>query len=105
MGDVPPHAPQAHAHGARVGVGWHQLVGRTAADVHVHAAHHHRVGRGADDIPPAGNVPLLHQVGDVHRRRGAGDARLLRQLLLGDEGVLLNPFENLSFPLGHGLAS
>ena len=105
VGDVPPHAPQAHAHLAGVGVGSHQLPVGPAADVHVDAANHHRVGRCADDVALAGDVALLHQVGDVHRHRRAGDARLVCQLLLGDQGVLLNPPENLPFPLGHGLAS
>ena len=105
VGDVSPHASQAHADLAGVGICGHQGPVGPAPDVDVHAAHHHRVGGGADDISLAGDMSLLHQVGDVHRRRRAGDPRLVRQLLLGDEGIFLDPSEDLPFPLGHGIAS
>ena len=105
VGDVPPHAPQAHANLAGVGVSGHQGLVGPAADVHIHAPHHHGVRGGADDISLPGDVALLHQVGDMDRRRGAGDPRLVRQLLLGDQRIFLNPLEDLPFPLGHGTAS
>ena len=102
VGDIPPHAPQADAHRPGVGVRAHQRGGGHAADVHIYPAHHHGIGGGGDDIPLAGDVALFHQIGYVHRHRGPGDARLVRQLLLGDQGVLLNPSEDLALPLGHG---
>ena len=100
VGDVSAQAAQRGGHLAGVGIPRHHR-----ADVHVHAAHHHDVGRGAQQIAPPGDVALLHQVGDMHRRAGTGDARLFRQLLLGDHGVLPDPLQYLSFPLGHGLTS
>ena len=39
VGDVAPHAPQAHAHLARVGVRRHQFPVGPPADVQVDAAH------------------------------------------------------------------
>ena len=48
-----------------------------------------------DDVAFAGDVALLHQVGDVHRHGGPGDPRLVCQLLLGDQGVLFNPVQKL----------
>ena len=105
VGDVPPHAPQAHPHPAGVGVPGDQRAGGATPDVHVHAPHHHGVGRCAQDVALPGDMSLFHQVGDVHRRRGPGDPRLVCQLLLGDHGVLLNPAQELPFPLGHGVAS
>ena len=105
VGDVAPHAPQAHAHLARVGVRRHQLPVGPPADVQVDAPHDYHIRSGADDVALAGDMALLHQIGDVYRHRRAGDARFVRQLLLGDQGVLLNPLENLPFPLSHGLSS
>jgi len=75
------------------------------ADVQVDAPHDYHIRSGADDVALAGDMALLHQIGDVYRHRRAGDARFVRQLLLGDQGVLLNPLENLPFPLSHGLSS
>ena len=102
MGNIAAHASQAHAHLAGVGVLRHQLVQGTATNVQIDAPHHHRIGGGTDDVALAGDVPLLHQVGDMYRRRRPGDARLVRQLLLGDHRVLLDPFQDLPLPLGHG---
>ena len=81
------------------------IPGGLPADVHSHAPHHGHVRRGVDDVALAGDVALFHQVGDVHRHGGPGDARLIRQLLLGDEGIFLDPVQKLPFPLGHGPAS
>ena len=81
------------------------IPGGPAADVHVHAAHHRDVGSRVDDVPLAGDIALFHQVGDVHCHGGPGDARLVRQLLLGDQGIFLNPVQQLPFPLGHGTTS
>ena len=72
------------------------------ADIHIDPAHHHGVGGGGHDIALAGDVALFHQVGYVHRHRGPGDARFVRQLLLGNQGIFLNPPKDLPFPLGHG---
>ena len=105
VGDVPAHAPQAHPHGPGVGVMLHRHLRRPAADVHVDAAHHRHIGRRVDDVALAGDIPLFHQVGDVHRHGGPGDAGLFRQLLLGDQGIFLDPVQDLPFPLGHGTAS
>ena len=105
VGDVPAHAAQTHPHRTGVGVPVHRHLRRPAADVHVDAAHHRDIGRCMDDVAFAGDVALLHQVGDVHRHGGPGDAGLLRQLLLGDERVFFDPVQNLPFPLGHGAAS
>ena len=105
VGDVPPDAAQAHAHLTGVGVPGDQRPEGPPANVHVHAAHHHRIGRGAHDVPPPGNVPLAHQVGDMHCRRGAGDPRLVCQLLLADHRVLFNPAQELTLTLCHPVAS
>ena len=105
VGDVASHAAQAHAHGTGIGILSHQGTGGGAADIHVYAAYHRHIRGGADDIALAGNVSFFHQVGNVHRRGGAGDACLVRQLLLGDHGVFLDPVQDLSFPLRHGVTS
>ena len=102
VGDVAAHAAQAHPHPAGVGILCHQFLTGGAADVHVHPAHHHCVGGGADDVALAVDVALFHQIGDVDGHRRAGDARPVGQLLLGDQGIFLNPLEDLGFPLGHG---
>ena len=105
VGNVAPHAPQADAHPAGIGVLGHQFVGGAAADVHIHPADDHGVGGGVDDVALAHDISFFHQIGDMHGHRGPGDARLVRQLLLGDEGILLDPSEQLPFPLGHGAHS
>ena len=105
MGDVSSHTAQGHAHSAGIGVLAHQRSVGRAADVHVHPAHHHGVWGGADDVAFAVDIALFHQVGDVDRYRRAGDPRPVRQLLLGDEGIFLDPLQDLGLPLGHGLAS
>ena len=51
--------------------------------------------------PEADEILADYQVGDMHSDGGAGDPRLVRQLLLGDEGVFLNPVQKLPLPLGH----
>ena len=99
VGNIPAHAAQTHPHRAGVGVPVHRHLRRPAADVHVDAAHHRDIGRCMDDVAFAGDVALLHQVGDVHRHGGPGDAGLFRQLLLGDERVFFDPVQNLPFPL------
>ena len=91
VGDVPPHAAQAHPHHAGVGVLHDGHLAGPAANVHVHAAHHGDIGRRVDNVAFAGDIALFHQVGDVHRHGGTGDARLVRQLLLGNQGIFLNP--------------
>ena len=103
VGDVPPHAAEAHPHAAGVGVRRAQRRVRPAADVHVHAPDDHRVGRGGQDVALAGDIALFHHVGDVDAHRGPGDARLLRQLLLGDHRVFLDPAKDLPLALGHAL--
>ena len=103
VGDVPAHPAGAHAHGAGVGVLAHQLLIGAASDVHVHAAYHGDIGAAGDDISLAGDAALFHQIGNMHRHTGAGDARPVRQLLLGDGGVRLDPVENLPFALRHGV--
>ena len=105
VGDVPPHAAQRRGHPAGVGVPRHQRRGGHRADVHIHAAHHHDVGRLPQQVAPPGDVSLFHQVGDVHRHGGPGDPRLVCQLLLGDQGVLFDPVQKLPLPLGHGYPS
>ena len=105
VGDVAAHAAQRGGHLAGIGVPGHQRRVGHRADVHVHAAHHHDIGLGAQQITPSGDIALFHQVGDMHRRTGTGNARLFRQLLLGDHGILADPLQYLSFPLGHGLTS
>ena len=105
VGDVPPHAAQAHPYHTGVGVLHDGDLAGPAADVHIHAAHHGDVGGRVDDIALAGDVALFHQVGDVHRHGGPGDPRLVCQLLLGDQGVLFNPVQKLPLPLGHGCPS
>ena len=58
-----------------------------------------------DDVALTLDDALFHQVGDVDRYRRAGDARPIRQLLLGNEGILFDPAQDLPFPLGHTIAS
>ena len=101
VGDVPAHAPQAHAHPARVGVPGDQGAHGPSADVHVGSPHHHRIGRGAQDVAPPGDMPLLHQIRHMDRRRGPGDPRLVCQLLLADHRVLFNPAQELTLTLCH----
>ena len=91
VGNVPAHTAQAHPHHARVGVLHHQHLAGPAADVHVHAAHHGDIGGRVDNVALAGDIALFHQVGDVYRHRGTGDPGLVRQLLLGDKRIFLNP--------------
>ena len=105
MGNVPPHAPHAHRNLAGVGIPPHQRAGGLPPDVHIHRAGHHHVAAGGQDVAPAHNVALLHQVGDMHRHRRAGNPRPLGQGLLGDHRVLCNPVQNLLLPLGHPLTS
>ena len=105
MGDVPAHAAKAHPHHAGVGILHDGDLAGPAADVHIHAAHHGDIGGRVDDVAFAGDIALFHQVGDVHRHGGSGDARLVRQLLLGDQGVLFNPVQKLPLTLGHGYPS
>ena len=85
VGNVAPHAPQADAHPAGIGVLGHQFVGGAAADVHIHPADDHGVGGGVDDVALAHDISFFHQ--------------------MGDEGILLDPSEQLPFPLGHGAHS
>ena len=101
VGDVAAHAAQGRGHAARIGIPRHQPVGADRADVHVHAAHHHDVLLLPEQVAPPGDVALLHQVGDMHGGAGTGDARLLRQLLLGDQRVLPYPLQYLSLTLCH----
>ena len=105
VGDVAAYAAQRGGDAPGIGVPRHQRRMRHRADVHVHAAHHHDVGVGAQQIAPPDDVALLHQAGDVYRRAGAGDTGLFGQLLLGDHGVFPDPLQKLSLPLGHGIAS
>ena len=105
VGNVPAHTPQAHPDGAGIGIRRHQRAEGTAADVHIDASHHHGVGAGAQHIPPAGDIALGHQVGDVHRHRGPGDAQLLGDGLLGNHGIRFDHLQNLPLALGHGTAS
>ena len=104
VGNVAAHAAGTHAYGAGIGIPRHQLTVRTAADVHVHTAHHGDIRTAGDDVPLPGDAALFHQVGDMHRYAGAGDPRTVRQLLLGDHGVRLDPVEDLSFSLRHGFS-
>ena len=102
VGDVPAHAAGAHAHGTGIGVLTHQGLIGPAADVHIHAAHYGDIGAACHNIPLAGDAALFHQIGDVYRHAGAGDACPVRQLLLGDHRIRLDPVEDLSLTLCHG---
>ena len=105
VSDVPPHTAQAHPYHTGVGVLHDGNLAGPAADVHIHAAHHGDIGGRVDDVALAGDVALFHQVGDVHRHGGSGDPRLVRQLLLGDQGIFLDPVQKLPLSLGHGHSS
>ena len=100
VGNVPSHPAQAHSHMAGVGVRRNQGAEGSAADVHIHAPHHHAVAAGAENIAFPGDVALLGQVGNMHPHGGAGNPQSLRHLLLGDHGIGSNQLQNLSFPLG-----
>ena len=102
VGDVPPYTPQGGVYGPGVGIPGDQRRLRAAPDVHVDAPDDGDIGRGLDNVALSGDIALFHQVGDMHGDGGAGNPRLVRQLLLGDEGVFLDPVEQLPFPLGHG---
>ena len=101
VSDVPPHTAQAHPYHAGVGVLHDGDLAGPAADVHIHTAHHGDVGGRVDDVALAGDVALFHQVGDVYRHGGSGDPRLVRQLLLRDQGIFLDPVQKLPLSLGH----
>ena len=105
VGDVAAHAAQGRGHMAGIGVPGHQLPGGHRADVHVHAAYHRHIRGSADNVALAGDAALFHQVGYVHRHAGAGDAGLVRQLLLRDRGVFPDPLQQLALSLGHRLTS
>ena len=90
---------------AGIGVPGHQLPGGHRADVHVHAAYHRHIRGSADNVALAGDAALFHQVGYVHRHAGAGDAGLVRQLLLRDHGIFPDPLQQLALSLGHRLTS
>ena len=102
--DVVGDAAHRHADEARVGVLHHQGFPAAAHEVDVHRADAHHIAlRGlGEDVALAQDVALLGKIRDVDRHGGAGDARLLRQLLLGDAGILPDPVQDLLFPLGHG---
>ena len=104
VGDVAAYPAGGEQHPPGVGVLRDGLFGGIAADVHVGAAHHRDIGGGVDDVPLAADAALFHQIGDVHRHAGAGDARLLRQLLLGDHRIFRDPVEDLPLALCHALA-
>ena len=101
VGDVPTHTAQIHGDPAGVRVGSDQRSEGTPTNVHVDAAHHHRVAAGAQNIAPPGDEPLPGQVGDVNRGAGSGNSQGIRDLLLGDEGILFNELQYLPFPLCH----
>ena len=104
LADVVGDAAHRHADEARVGVLHHQGFPAAAHEVDVHRADAHHIAlRGlGEDVALAQDVALLGKIRDVDRHGGAGDARLLRQLLLGDAGILPDPVQDLLFPLGHG---
>ena len=105
MGNVPAHAAQADGDPPGVTVRADQGGKGTPADVHVDASHHHGIAAGAQDIAPSGDQALPGEVGDMHRGAGPGDSQLIRDLLLGDEGILFNELQYLPFPLCHCLTS
>ena len=105
VGNVPAHAPKAHGDPAGVGVRPDQGREGPAADVHVDAPHHHGVAAGAQDIAPSGDKALPGQIGDMDRGAGTGDPQGIRDLLLGDEGILFDELQYLPFPLCHGWTS
>ena len=105
VGDIPTHAAQTDRDGSRIGIRGHQGSVGAAADVDIHTANHHGIAAGAQNIAFAGNIALLHQVGDVNRCGGPGDAQGICQVLLRDHGIGFNGLENLSLSLCHVITS
>ena len=105
VGDVAPDAAERRRHAAGVRVARDELPARNGADVHVHAADHDDIRRGAQQIAAPGDIAFFHEIRNVHRRAGTGDSRLVGQLLLGDHRVLADPFQQLALSLGHAAAS
>ena len=105
VGNVPSHAAQRHTDPTGVGIRLHQRGKGPAADVHVDATYHHSIAAAAQDVALTGDVALFHQVGDVDRGGGPGDAQSVRDSLLGDHGVGFNELQNLPLPLRHGAPS
>ena len=105
VGNVPSHAAQRHTDPAGVGVRGNQRREGPSADIHIDAAHYHDIAAAAQDVALTGDVALFHQVGDVDRGGGPGDAQPVRDSLLGDHGVSFNELQNLPLPLRHGAPS
>ena len=99
--DVAAHAAQCDGHAAGIAVRRYQCAVRRAADIHVHRAYHCHIGALTQQVTAPADQPLAHQVGDMHRHRGARNARPLRQLLLGDQRIITNPCQDFLFASGH----
>ena len=105
MGNVAAHTPKADGDSAGIGICLHQRAGRAAADIHIHAAYHHRIGAVAQYIAFSGNIALFQEIGNMHRHGRAGDLQSIRDTLLGDHGIRFDEAENLPFSLRHAVSS
>ncbi len=101
LGDVAPHPAGGGAHPARVGVADAQVVVAAATDIHVGTTDHHGVGSFPQHIAAPLHIALAHQAGDVARQRRAADAEPVRQLLLGNHGILAQQGEDLLLTFCH----
>ena len=87
VGDVSAHTSQAHGHFTGIGIRCNQLVVRTAANIHIDTAYHHRIAAGTQYIAFTCDVTLFQQIGNMHRHGRTGDVQIICQLLLGDHGI------------------
>ena len=101
LGDVAPHPASRGTYPARVGIADAQVVMAATTDIHVGAADHHGVGAFTQHIAAALHIALAHQAGDVARQRRAADAKPVRQLLLGNHGILAQQGEDLLLTFRH----
>ena len=104
MGNVSANAAKARRHRSRIGILRNQGSRRTPADIDVHTADNGHIGTRAKNISLAGDISLLHQIGNMDGCRAAADSHLLRKFLLRNHRIFFNQLQNLTLSLCHSFS-